>query len=201
MKYINQLEYQDISYLTNLSNLDSDFATAGTVSNAGCGICCLCMMVNNLTEATLPIQDCIDYAYERRANMLPGTDMALLAPYVAEQHDLTYRSTNDIDEVLASVQEGSYVIANTRGDHGEHKGLFSRGGHFVLVVGVQDGLLTVLDPSYRDGKYDHCQQEGTLLIDQHRVYCDHRLLDIDCIGKDPSYYIFSRKTNDLWKTA
>ncbi len=196
MKYINQLDYKDVPYLTDISNHDSDFATFGTVSNAGCGICCLCMMVENLTGRNLPLDECIEYAYEKKANMRPGTDMALLGPFVAQQYDLLFIATNDIDEVVSCVKNGGYAIANTRGDQGGYKGLFSNVGHFVLVVAVTNGLLTVLDPSYRRGKYGNYEEEGTVKVYNKSVYCDQKSLEMDCLGKDPSYYTFTMQKRE-----
>lgn len=49
MNYINQLNYKEMPYLTNLECPDSVLARKGTVSRAGCGLCCACMLVEGLT--------------------------------------------------------------------------------------------------------------------------------------------------------
>ena len=55
MKYINQLLYENMPYPTDAKNPDSPMKN-GNIKRAGCGLCCLCMVVDRLTTQSLPLE-------------------------------------------------------------------------------------------------------------------------------------------------
>lgn len=56
MKYINQLLYENMPYPTDVKNPDSPMKN-GNIKRAGCGLCCLCMVVDRLTTQSLPLEE------------------------------------------------------------------------------------------------------------------------------------------------
>ena len=48
MLYINQRKYPDMPYQHNLKHGGAP-ADKSNISSAGCGLCCLCMVVENMT--------------------------------------------------------------------------------------------------------------------------------------------------------
>ena len=51
-------------------------------------------------------------------------------------------TTDDIDEAIAALRQGKYVISS----HGP--GLFTRGGHFIVMAGIDPtGKVIVYDPN------------------------------------------------------
>lgn len=93
MKYINQLLYENVPYPTDAKNPDSPMLS-GSIKRAGCGLCCLCMVVDRLTTQSLPLEECRDLAIMHKANLDPGTDLKVLSPVIAQKYSLKYSSTN-----------------------------------------------------------------------------------------------------------
>ena len=83
MKYLNQLEYPSIPYPTDISHPGSPL-NSGSVKEAGCGLCCLAMAVDRLTDQSVSLKKLVSLSVKHKANLLPGTDMEILGPVVGQ---------------------------------------------------------------------------------------------------------------------
>ncbi len=193
MKYLNQLDYADVPYPTDVKNPDSPMKD-GSIKRAGCGLCCLCMAVDRLTTESLPLLECRDLAVEHKANLDPGTDLEVLSPVIAEKFHLRYEPTDDLQKMIRFVQNGGCAIANVGGDRddGQYTGVFSHGGHFVAVISADEKELCILDPSLKEGKFDEPGREGKVRVEGVFAYCAPSILDRDTDNRSPRYYLFSR---------
>ena len=148
--YLNQTNYPHVAYPT-LTDLPELMRADSTVRSAGCGLCSASMVVTNLTGREFSLIDCLELSLAVGANHSPGTDMDLLAPYVAERFDLDLVATDDPELLREHLKRGGMAVANVTGDRPEdsHVGLFSHGGHYVAVVGIEeDGELGLILPSF-----------------------------------------------------
>ena len=64
--YINQLAYADVPYPTTLNPGDVLREPYPSVARAGCGLCCVCMMVEFLTGERLSVEACITWRWRCR---------------------------------------------------------------------------------------------------------------------------------------
>lgn len=194
MKYINQLEHEEIPYPTDIETPNSEFQK-GNIKIAGCGLCSLCMVVDHLTLDELPLQDCIDLSCKLGANHGVGTDMRIIGPAVAERYHLGYRETDRIADAEDCLSRGGRVIANVGGDRddGNYQGVFSHGGHFITLIASNQGEICVLDPSWRSDKFEEPGRPGKVRLDGKLVYCSSDILDRDADNRSPRYYLFWRK--------
>jgi len=193
MKFINQNDYEKMPYPTNLKNPNSELATKGTMSRAGCGICCVSMMIDALTLDSLSLEKCVEYAVASKANWEPGTDMRLLGAYTANRHNLDYDTTDNIEEALVLLREGGLVIANVSGDKEGYTGVYSDVGHFLLLLSVKDDILTVLDSSLKPDKFEKEGRKGKVVVNGNYTYCHKEVMIAETQHKSPRYYLFSRK--------
>ncbi|MGP7817357.1 hypothetical protein [Niallia sp. 01092] len=192
MLYLNQLEYEHIHYLTN--TLKGGLGPGkDNVKTAGCGLCCSCMVVENLTLDSFPLEECLEMSISLKANEQPGTDMIILGPAVAEKFGLDLKMTNSAEELLDHLRNGGMAIANTGGDREAYTGVFSHGGHYITVVSAKGSTLCILDPSLSADKYEEEGRKGKVKIDGSFIYCDISILAKDCENRNPAYYLFSRK--------
>lgn len=192
MKYLNQLNYPDIPYPTDLSSPGSPMIGA-SIREAGCGLCCLAMMADRLTVQSLSLRRLVSLSRKHQANLHPGTDMEILGPVIAELLDLDYSVTNSVKTAINCLKRGGIVIANTGGDREGYTGVFSHGGHFILLLSGTGRDVCVLDPSNKPGKYDEPGREGRVRTDGPFVWCSPELLAQETDNRDPGFYLFSRK--------
>lgn len=194
MIYVNQLEYENIPYATDIRTPDDEVMHKGNIKMAGCGICSSMMLVDQLTEASLSMDECIQMSYDKAANMAPGTDMRKLGPAVAEKYGLTYDVSDDPQEAAKALHEGGRVIVNVGGDRDGKKGVFCKVGHFMLLISEKNGEFCILDPSQSEEKYS-CPEakEMGIHISGHCVYAPIEAVEWAASIRSPRYYIFGRK--------
>ena len=192
MLYVNQLDYPHVRYEHNVENGGVP-PERQCIKTSGCGICCVCMVVEHLTNQTLSLEACVQLNYEAKANVEIGTRMNKLGPLAAERFGMEYRSTDKIEEALRHLQQGGEVIINVGGSHDAHIGIYSKGGHYILAIGYDGEHLCILDPAYREGKFDADHCKGRVLVDAPFTYCAPELIVEDTQNRATPYYLFSRK--------
>lgn len=196
MLYLNQLEYKHIPYPTNVENPDSDYALHGNVCRAGCGLCAICMVIDMVCGKSFSLEECRDLSVAVGANHAIGTDMLLLAPAAAEKFHMALETTDDPAQMARCLHQGGAAIINVGGNHGDHIGTFSRGGHFIIAIGEDQGEFCLLDPSWTPQKYlseprrSLVRQQGKLL------YATAETLQQDTANRSPAYYLFRRADDE-----
>lgn len=90
--------------------------------------------------------------------------MEILAPALAERFGLSYRPANSTQELLDCLQNGGQAIINVGGDRDGHTGVFSHHGHFILAVSAGRSEVCILDPSYKEHKYEEPGREGRSVL-------------------------------------
>ena len=191
MTYINQCNYPHVSYptLTDLPELGGENST---VKSAGCGLCATCMVVENMTGQSFPLIDCLELSIAVNANHSPGTDLDVLAPYVAERFQLDLTMTADPELLREHLKKGYMAVACVAGDRPEedYVGVFSHGGHYVAVIGIdEDGEgIRILDPSQVPGKYKIERPREKVIVNGNILHSTMKVLAEDCRRRETKNY-------------
>ena len=193
MIYLNQLDYRHIHYEHNVEHGGIP-AERRNIATSGCGLCSACMVVDQLTTHQLSLDECVRLVYESKANILVGTRLNRLGPAVAEKFGLTYENSNDIEDVLRCLRDGGKVIINVGGDHDDYVGLYSHGGHYITAISYDGNELCILDPSYKENKYDFEPHKGKVRVDYPFTYCKPQYIVDDTRNRDPAFHLFKRKS-------
>ena len=195
MKYLNQLEYAHIPYRHKTDREDlTDEQKMSNVRRAGCGLCCACMMVDLLTDKALSVEDCVRLSEESHANHSAGTDMTILGLVIAEKFGLSYAGTDDLDEVIRHLQTGGVVIARVGVPEGKEIGLFTKFGHYILLVATDGKEFCFLDPSYTPEKFTIPERAGKVNTDNAPyLYADVSTVYAEARIGYVKYYLFARQ--------
>ena len=195
MKYVNQLEYAHIPYPTKVKQ--EEYAPNGlntSVRQSGCGLCSVCMAIDIITDKTLDIEDCVRISCECVANHSRGTDMNILGPVIAEAFDIEYTKTSDLSEAIAHLQAGGVIVVHVGIPEGKEIGLFTKGGHYMLLISTDGKEFCFLDPSYSDEKFKIPERAGR--VDETRapyLYAPIETVDSECKPGRVKYHMFKRK--------
>lgn len=192
MLYLNQLEYEDVPYPTDVEHPDSDYAKKGNIRRAGCGLCSVCMMLDRVCGAALSLTECRDLSVSIGANHAVGTDMQILAPEVAKRFHLRLKMTDDSGQMAACLHQGGAAIVNVGGDHGQHIGTFSNGGHYIVAISEAGGEFCLLDPSWTSEKYQAEPRRSRVRQEGKKLYASADVLEQDTANRSPAYYLFYR---------
>ena len=166
------VELGDYKALTYYSQLDSRwsnkmFSSVGnrnqTIGSSGCGPTCASMIVT-ATKGTITPDKMSDlfvrYGY-RSANQ--GTYWSAFRA-VADEFNIGYTETTDIQKALQLLQNNHYVVASCG------NGLFTTGGHFIVLTKVENGTIEVYDPYLYSGKFDTSTRRGKARVEGNKVY-------------------------------
>lgn len=192
MHYLNQRDYPHIPYPYNAPE-DDPTNTAATIYKCGCGICSMCMIVENMTMRRLDIRDCLDLALEVKATTPKGTYMRLLGPAAAEKYGMTCGVTSDPQALAEHLGKGGMAIAHVAQSRDRDEGLFSHGGHYIVVVAYDGEDVCILDPSYDEEKYKVPFRAEKIRVDRPFLYCAMDTLVEATQLREPHFYLFSRK--------
>ena len=194
MKYLNQFEYAHIPYRTETHNENATPERRNrTVALSGCGICSAAMIVELLTDRELSVEKCVEIADECEANWSFGTDMSVLAPVIAERYSLVYNKTASLKEAIAHLQKGGKIIAHMGVPDGKKVGLFTNGGHYVVLLSTDGERFCVLDPSYTPEKFEIPERAGR--VDTAKapfLFCDVEVFHSETREENKvKYHLFS----------
>ena len=162
-------EYAGLTYYSQLDNrwrynmYSSVGDSSQTIGTSGCGPTSAAMVVSSIkgnitpnTMANLYTQ----YGY-RSANQ--GTYWSAFK-WTADVFDIGYSECYKLDDAIAKLKDNHYIIASC------NQGLFTYGGHFIVLTGVEGDYIKVYDPYLYNGKFDVASRRGKATVQGNTVY-------------------------------
>lgn len=198
MKYICQLDYPEIPYITRTSMEGAQWEAGQktTIKTSGCGLCASIMAADRLLpNCEFSLEDAIALSYGSGANCLPGTYWEIYIPAFAEKMGLTYKYSGDPEELLDCLRTGGVAMCITNGDREGYVGIFTHGKHYITLIGQErDGRIAILDPSYKEGKFDEEGRQGKVEMKNGVIaLCDMQVLMEETEGRKVRFFLLWRK--------
>lgn len=166
---VNVGEYAGLTYYSQLDNrwrynmYSSINDASQTIGTSGCGPTSAAMVVSSIkgnitpdTMANLYTQ----YGY-RSANQ--GTYWSAFK-WTADVFDIEYSECYKLNDAVAKLKDNHYIIASC------NQGLFTYGGHFIVLTGVEGDYIKVYDPYLYNGKFDVASRRGKATVSGNTVY-------------------------------
>lgn len=135
-----------------------------TIGTSGCGPTSASMIVTAIKGTITPPEMgdlFVQYGY-RSANS--GTYWSAFR-WVADVFDIGYQECSSLDTGVDLVRNNNYVVVSVG------NGLFTTGGHFIVIVGIDGDILKIYDPYLYAGKFDTSTRRGKVTVDGNTVYC------------------------------
>ena len=194
MKFVCQLDYPHIPYLTRL-DMEGEEKEKGlktTIKTSGCGLCSAVMLAERLIpENDFDLKEAMELSYKTGSNRRIGTNFRPYVPAFAERCGLDYEITTEPERLLHCLQTGGAAIILARGDKNDRIGVFSHAEHYIVAISQErDGRIAVLDPHYEDGRYAEEGRKGLVEVKNGVIaLCDLQTLVDDSLN----FYLFWRK--------
>ena len=166
------IELGNYTGLTYYSQIDSRWKNhvytaigdnSQTIGTSGCGPTSAAMVVT-VTKGTITPDEMgdlfVQYGY-RSANS--GTYWSAFR-WVADVFDIEYQETTNIDTAIELLRNNNYVVCSVA------NGLFTSGGHFIVLTEINGDTITVYDPYLYAGKFDTSTRRGKVTVDGNKVY-------------------------------
>lgn len=162
-------KYQGLTYY---SQADSRWAnhmysaigdSSQTIMASGCGPTSAAMVVSSIRGTITPDEMgdlFVKYGYRSTNN---GTYFSAMK-WTADVFDIEYKETSNLNTVTNLLKDNWYVIASC------NEGLFTYGGHFIVIVGIDGDTLKIYDPYLYSGKFDTSTRRGKVTVKGNTVY-------------------------------
>ncbi len=176
--YNGTSEYPSISLgnykgLTYYSQIDSRWSNkpytscnnySQTIGSSGCGPTCASMIVT-ATKGTITPDTMSDlfvrYGYRSSNN---GTYFSAFR-FVADTFNIEYQETYRLDDAVNLLRNNHYIVVSCA------NGLFTTGGHFIVLVGIDGDTIKIYDPYLYAGKFETSTRRGKVRVEGNTVYC------------------------------
>ncbi len=135
-----------------------------TIGKSGCGPTSAAMIVT-ATKGTITPDEMaslfVKYGYRSANN---GTYWSAFR-WIADVFDIGYSETYDFNTAVKLLRDNHYVVASVG------NGLFSSGGHFIVIVGIDGNTLEIYDPYLYSTKFSTSTRRGKVTVKDFSVYC------------------------------
>lgn len=161
--------YAGLTYYSQLDNRWSNlpYTSVGNINqsigSSGCGPTSASMIVTAIKGTITPPEMSnlfVQYGY-RSADS--GTYWSAFR-WVADTFNIGYQETTDIQKALQLLDSKHYIVASCG------NGLFTTGGHYIVLVGYENGYIKVYDPYLYSGKFDTSTRRGKAIVEGNTVY-------------------------------
>lgn len=176
--YEGSNEYPQVSLgnytgLTYYSQIDSRwknhmYSSVGdstqTVGTSGCGPTSAAMIVTAIKGTITPPEMAdlfVNNGYRSASN---GTYLSAFR-WVADVFDIGYQETYSLDTAVDLLKDNNYLIVSCG------NGLFTTGGHLMVITGIDRDTLRIYDPYLYSGKFDTSTRRGKVTVSGNTVYC------------------------------
>ena len=162
-------EYFGLTYYSQIDNrwknkmYSSVGNTSQTIGTSGCGPATAAMVVSSIKGNITPDQMAdlyMKYGY-RSANQ--GTYWSAFK-WTADVFNIGYSECYKLDDAIAKLKDNHYIIASC------NQGLFTYGGHFVVLVGLEGNYIKIYDSYLYNGKYDVASRRGKAIVRGNTTY-------------------------------
>lgn len=174
-------EYKGLTYYSQIDSRwkNYPYTITGnpqqTMGYSACGPTCAAMVVSSIKGTILPptMADLfVQYGFRSKNN---GTYWSAFR-WTADVFDIGYKEIYKLNEVCDLLEENYMVVAACG------NGLFTTGGHFILIYGYEDtnkdgqcdtgDRLKVYDPYLYSGKFNTSTRRGKAQVDGNTVYVE-----------------------------
>ncbi len=135
-----------------------------TIGSSGCGVASAAMIIDSIV-GNVSVTELADTFVEngyRSANS--GTYWSAYRA-VADQFNIEYQETDNFDVMINLLRNNHYIIASCG------NGLFTYGGHYIVLYGIEGDTIKIYDPYLYSGKFDVSTRRGKVTVSGNTVYC------------------------------
>ena len=188
-----EVELGEYAGLTYYSQVDSRwknyiYTSIGnntqTIGSSGCGPTSAAMIVSSIKGNITP--DIMANLFVKYGYRSPNAGTYWSAfKWTADVFNIGYSESYKLDDAIEKLKNNNYVIASC------NQGLFTYGGHFVVLVGLDGDYIKIYDSYLYNGKYDVSSRKGKAVVKGNTVY-----VSIDNFRKYANYQKFFCFKND-----
>ena len=163
-------EYKGLTYYSQIDNRwkNNLYTSVGnssqTIGSSGCGPTCASMIVSSIKGTITPHQMASLFVKNGYRSASNGTYWSAYRA-VADEFNITYTETSNFEKAIELLRNNNYVIVSCG------NGLFTTGGHYIVLAGIEGNTLKIYDPYLYSGKFNVSSRRGKVEISGNTIYC------------------------------
>ena len=163
-------EYKGLTYYSQIDNRwkNNLYTSVGnssqTIGSSGCGPTCASMIVSSIKGTITPLQMAEIFVRNGYRSANNGTYWSAYRA-VADEFNITYTETSNFEKAIELLRNNNYVIVSCG------NGLFTTGGHYIVLAGIEGNTLKIYDPYLYSGKFNVSSRRGKVEISGNTIYC------------------------------
>lgn len=134
-----------------------------TIGVSGCGPTSAAMVVSSIRGNITPDVMANLYTQYGYRSASQGTYWSAFK-WTADIFDIGYSECYRLDDAIAKLKDNHYIIVSC------NQGLFTYGGHFIVLTGVEGNYIKIYDPYLYSGKFDVASRRGKATVSGNTVY-------------------------------
>lgn len=187
-------EYAGLTYYSQVDSrwknkiYSSTGDTTQTIGTSGCGPTSAAMVVSSIKGTITPDTMADLYVQNGYRSANNGTYLAAFR-WTADFFNIEYNHTTNINTAVEYLKNNNYIIASCG------SGLFTYGGHLIVIYGIEGDTLKIYDPYLYSGKFSTSTRKGKVTLKDNTVYCS-----IDNFRKyanATNYYCYKNDRTDI----
>ncbi len=136
-----------------------------TIGSSGCGPTSAAMIVAGLKDSSVtPITMADLYVRNGFRSANDGT-YASAFKWTANRYNIPFKQLYNVNDAIQAVRDGYYLVVSCS------NGLFTTGGHYIVICGIDGNTLKIYDPYLYGGKFDISSRRGKVQVSGNTVYC------------------------------
>lgn len=160
--------YAGLTYYSQIDNrwknksYTSTNNASQTIGSSGCGPTSAAMIVTAIKGTITPdtmSELFVKYGFRSANN---GTYWSAFR-WTADVFNIDYSETIYLNDAINKLNNNHYIIASVG------NGLFTTGGHFIVLTGVENGNIKVYDPYLYAGKFETATRRGKATVNGNTV--------------------------------
>ena len=134
-----------------------------TIASSGCGPTSSAMVVSSIKGTITPDAMADLYVQHGYRSANQGTYWSAFK-WTADVFNIGYSECYRLDDAVSKLKNNHYIIASC------NQGLFTYGGHFIVLTGVEGNYIKVYDPYLYNGKFNVSSRRGKAEVRGNTVY-------------------------------
>lgn len=162
-------QYAGLTYYSQIDSRWSNkmYSSVGdrsqTIGTSGCGPTSSAMVVSSIKGTITPDTMASLYTQYGYRSASQGTYWSAFK-WTADVFNIGYSECYRLDDAVARLKDNHYIIVSC------NQGLFTYGGHFIVLTGVEGNHIKVYDPYLYNNKFDVSSRRGKAEVRGNTVY-------------------------------
>lgn len=136
-----------------------------TIGSSGCGPTSSAMIIAGIKDSSVTPKTMADLYVKNGFRSADNGTYASAFEWTANTYNTDFKRLYNLDDGIQAIKDGYYEVVSCS------KGLFTTGGHYIVIYGIEGDILKIYDPYLYSGKFNTPSRANKVTVSGNTVYC------------------------------